>query len=89
MTAIKDGGGCELGDTGAHVRARGFDELQQKQMILTFVTQHGAITRREAADLCQLSGPQATRLLRRLRDQGKLAIEGERRNAKYVSGRPA
>ena len=79
----------ELGDAGAYARTRGFDELQQEQMILTFVAQHGAITRREAADLCQLSGPQATRLLRRLRGQGKLAIEGERRNAKYVSGRPA
>jgi ATP-dependent DNA helicase RecG len=74
----------ELGDAGAYVRTRGFDRIQQEQMILTFVARHGAITRREAADLCQLSAPQAGRMLRRMRDEGKLSLRGSRRNARYT-----
>ena len=67
-----------LGDKAAYVRQRGFEPLQQEQMVLQYVEKHGRITRKEAAELCRISGPQAYRLLDRLAEQGLLAREGER-----------
>jgi ATP-dependent DNA helicase RecG len=37
-----------------YVRVRGFEPLQQEQMILQFVDAHGHITRHQAAELCSL-----------------------------------
>jgi ATP-dependent DNA helicase RecG len=73
-----------LGQKAQYVRTRGFDDLQQEQMVLTFVDRHGSITRADAAELCQLEPVQASRLLRRLRDEGKLLLSGARRAARYV-----
>lgn len=73
-----------IGDKAAYVRARGFDPLQQEQMVLQYVEAHGSITRAQAADLCQLSPAQATRLLGRLVDQGRLLRLGERRGTRYA-----
>lgn len=73
-----------LGEPGGYVRTRGFDALQHEQMILSFVKAHGEITRRQTADLCQLSPDQAGRLLRRLRQEGRLKLIGDRRTARYV-----
>jgi ATP-dependent DNA helicase RecG len=67
-----------LGDKAAYVRQRGFEPLQQEQMVLQYVEKHGRITRKEAAELCRISGPQAYRLLDRLAEQGLLKREGER-----------
>ena len=67
-----------------YVRGGGFDAIQQEQMVLTFVGRHGSITRREAADLCQIASEQASRLLRRMRDDGKLTLIGAKRAARYV-----
>lgn len=72
-----------LEDAVAYVRVRGVEPLQQEQMILQFVDAHGAITRREAAELCQLGSKQASRLLQRLVRRGELAMYGERRGAYY------
>lgn len=74
-----------LGEKVAYVRLRGFETLQQEQMVLQYVETHGRITRREAAELCQLSGPQAYRLLQRLVEKGLLQLMGERgRGVKYA-----
>ncbi|WP_419842068.1 ATP-binding protein [Candidatus Poriferisodalis sp.] len=73
-----------LGEPAQYVRTRGFDGIQQEQMVLTFVTQHGTITRREASELCQVDSERASRLLRRLRDEGKLDMQGEKRSARYM-----
>lgn len=53
-------------------------------MVLTYVDRHGSTTRREAADLCQTPSDRASRLLRRLRDEGKLELVGRKRAAHYV-----
>ncbi|WP_419865393.1 RNA-binding domain-containing protein [Candidatus Poriferisodalis sp.] len=74
----------QLGEPAQYVRTKGFDEIQQREMIHTFVERHGSISRREASELCQLSPAQAGRLLRRLRDDGVLAMVGERRGARYL-----
>ena len=73
-----------LGESAQYVRTRGFDKIQHEQMVLTFVERHGAISRKETSELCQIDAPQASYLLRRLRDQGKLRMEGTRRTAVYV-----
>jgi predicted HTH transcriptional regulator len=58
------------------------DELRQSA-VLQYVQTHGRITRREAAELCQISGPQATRLLGRLARTGPLVRRGQRRGTYY------
>ena len=73
-----------FGELAQYVRARGFDQIQQEQMVLTFVDRHGSIARREAADLCRIDSERASRLLRRLRDEGKLRLIGHKRSARYV-----
>lgn len=45
---------------------------------------YGQITRIQAADLCSLSPDQASRLLRRLAKEGKLARRGERKATVYM-----
>ena len=53
-------------------------------MVLTFVDRHGSIARREADDLCQIDSERASRLLRGLRDDGRLKLIGHKRSARYV-----
>lgn len=72
-----------LGERAAYVRLRGFEPLQQQQMILQYVERHGSISRREAADLCRLSPDQASRVLRALVGKGELRMIGEKRGARY------
>lgn len=72
-----------LGDKAAYVRQRGFEPLQQAQMVLQYVEKHGRITRREAAELCRLSPDQAYRLLTRLTGEGHLARRGSKKGAWY------
>ena len=74
----------QLGEPAQYVRTKGFDEIQQREMVRTFVERHGSITRRQAAELCQVAPLQAGRLLRKLRDEGELKMLGERRGARYV-----
>ena len=73
-----------FGESAQYVRTRGFDDIQQEQMVLTFVGRHDSITRREAAELCQIESERASRLLRRLRDQRKLDLIGDKRASRYV-----
>lgn len=72
-----------LGDKGAYVHQRGFEPLQQEQMVLQYVTRHGRITRRDVADLCRLSSDQAKRVLNRLVDGKQLVLNGQRKGAFY------
>lgn len=73
----------QLGQPAQCVRTKGFDEMQQREMIRTFVERHGSITRREASELCQLAPTQAGRILRELREGGELVMVGERKWARY------
>lgn len=73
-----------LESSAGYVRVRGFDRLQQDQMVLAYVDAHGRITRAEAAELCAVAPKQATKLLGRLVESGTLARHGERRAAYYA-----
>jgi|UniRef100_A0A7V2AZD0 ATP-dependent DNA helicase RecG len=72
-----------LGKPAAYVRQRGFEPLQQEQMVMQYVAKHGRITRSEAAELCQLGPFQATRLLSRLVQSGLLVRLGTKRGTYY------
>lgn len=72
-----------LGQKAAYVRQRGFEPLQQEQLVLQFVEEHGRITRAEAADLCKLGPRQAGHLLARLAKEKKLRLHGTRKGAWY------
>lgn len=72
-----------LDSSVGYVRVRGFEPLQQEQMILAFVSAHGRITRGQAAELCAVAPEQAARLLQRLVKSGKLLQQGENRGTYY------
>lgn len=73
-----------LGESAAYVRQRGFEPLQQEQMVLQFVEKHGSISRAQVAELCRLTLPQAYRLLQRLDNKGLVARLGTRgRTVRY------
>lgn len=74
------------GDKAAYTRQAGFSALQHEQMVLNYVRQHGRVRRSDVMDLCRLSDGQAKELLKRLKAQQKLALEGAGRGAAYRLG---
>jgi len=72
-----------LGEKAAYVHQRGFEAMQQEQMVLQYVETHGRITRAEAAGLCKLSPDQTYRLLQRLTESGRLTRHGAKKGAWY------
>lgn len=76
-----------LGQVSGYVRSRGFDRIQQRQMILNAVETEGQITRKGAASLCQISDPQAYYLLSKMVSNGELELFGKGRGAYYVRKR--
>lgn len=68
-----------------YIRAKGFEPMQQEQMVLDYVRKHGRITRSEVAELCQLGGYQASRLLRRISGKYKeLQMVGSKKGTHYI-----
>lgn len=76
----------QAGDKAGYVRQAGFTALQNEQMVLSYVRQHGQIRRAEVMDLCRLSEGQAKELIRKLKERGELVQHGERRAAYYTAG---
>jgi len=52
MTTRRTPGDRRVGNRAAYVRQRGFEPLQQEQMVLQCAQKHGRITRRDAAEPC-------------------------------------
>ena len=73
----------KLGQAAQYLRQAGFDPLQQEQMVLSYVEQHGRIRRQDVIDLCRLGPDQARRLLQRLVKGGKLILRGQKKGAYY------
>jgi ATP-dependent DNA helicase RecG len=67
---------AKMGQPEGYVHIRGFEPLQQEQMVLQYVDAHGKITRSQAASLCKLSPDQASRLLAKLSGNGVLKMQG-------------
>ena len=72
-----------LGEKAAYVHQRGFEPMQQEQMVLQYAEKHGRIARAEAAGLCRLSPDQAYRLLQRLTESARLTRHGTKKGAWY------
>jgi ATP-dependent DNA helicase RecG len=73
-----------LDRSAAYVRQRGFEPIQQEQMVVSYVMRHGSISRKEISELCQLSPEQSYRLLKRLEKAGKIRqIGGKTKGARY------
>lgn len=73
----------EFGQGADYVRQAGFDQIQQEQMVVTYVKRHGRITRKDVVDLCRIGPDQAKRLLGKLVRRGDLKMIGERRAVFY------
>ncbi|MBL7179925.1 MAG: hypothetical protein ISS67_07450 [Desulfobacterales bacterium] len=67
----------QAGQKAAYIRQTGFEPIQQEQMVLKFIEKNGSIKRADAADLCQISPFQASRLLKRLTESGKIISKGK------------
>ncbi len=67
----------------AYIRQAGFSAIQREQMILSYVRQHGKISRSDVMELCHISKDQASKLLVRLSAAGKIVMHGIRRGAFY------
>ena len=74
------------GGKAAYTRQMGFSNLQHEQLVLNYVRQHGAIRRAEVIELCRLSEGQAKDLLKRMKTNELLLLEGAGRTAAYRLG---
>jgi len=72
-----------LGEKAAYVRQRGFEPLQQEQMIIQYLEKHKCISRAEAAELWRVGPYQATRLLKKLVKEKKIVMHGTKKGAWY------
>lgn len=60
------------GGKAAYTRQMGFSNLQHEQIVLSYVRQHGSGRRGDAAELCRLTSIQASDLLKRPEEAGRL-----------------
>jgi ATP-dependent DNA helicase RecG len=74
------------GNKAAYTRQAGFAAIQQEQMVLSYVAQHGRIKRAEVMELCRLSSSQAGKLLKSLKARGKIVQYGQLKGAFYTAG---
>jgi ATP-dependent DNA helicase RecG len=65
-----------VADKAAYTRQAGFAPIQNEQMVLSYVRQHGRIKRAEAMELCRLSEGQIKALLKRMCKSDLLVLEG-------------
>lgn len=73
----------KTGQKAGYVRQVGFDPIQQEQMIMSYIKEHKAIKRAEAADLCRISLFQANRLLKKLTEAGMIIAKGKGKGTFY------
>ncbi len=71
------------GQKAAYVHQAGFDHIQQEQMVLRYIKNHGSIKRADTADLCRISPFQATRLLQKMTKAGLIQARGEKKGTYY------
>ena len=72
------------GQKAHYIRQAGFDSIQQAQMVINYINMHGSIRRADVVELCRLTESQAFRLLKRLKDDGRIVQKGVKRHAFYT-----
>jgi ATP-dependent DNA helicase RecG len=75
-----------VADKAAYIRQAGFSPIQNEQMVLSYVRQHGRIKRAEAMELCRLSEWQTKQLHKRMCDAGAIALHGSAKASVYLIG---
>lgn len=70
----------------AYTRQAGFAPIQNEQMVLSYVRQHGRIKRSEAMELCRLSEGQVKALLKRMCQSDLLILQGRGPSSFYRIG---
>jgi len=74
----------KAGQRSEYVRQLGFDAIQQEQMVLKYIASHGSIQRSDVMDLCHSSEGQAKWILKKLKDEGRIQLQGSSKSAKYI-----
>lgn len=76
---------AKFGDRSGYVRTRGFEPIQQEQMILQYIDAHGKISRSEASGLYHINNHQAYRRLQKMCLNDSLEMVGKPpRGAYYI-----
>lgn len=70
-------------NTAGYIRQRGWDTLQEKEMIISHFDKYSEITREGVAELCRCTLNHASWLLRQLVEEGVLVLHGKGRGAHY------
>lgn len=75
-----------LKDVSGYVRTRGFDKIQQRQMVLSAVAarKDKRITREDVVELCKITPAQAYHLLKKMCNDDELDLHGAGRGAYYT-----
>lgn len=75
----------KTGQKSAYVRQVGFNPIQQEQMVLNYINQHGSINRLEVMELCRITKDQAYHLLKKLKNNLLIKQQGIGKATTYVS----
>ena len=67
-----------------YVRQKGIDEIRYPELVLELARKQGEVRRADVVTLLHISAPKAYRLLRRLQEEGKLALHGKGAGAYYT-----
>lgn len=72
-----------LDDNIEYTKDKDFDEIQANVMILDYLSKNEYITRKEVERLCGFSSATSKRILKELREQEKIVIEGQNKSSRY------
>jgi ATP-dependent DNA helicase RecG len=74
-----------LEDVSGYVRTKGFDKIQQHQMVLSALAarKDKRITREDVAELCKITPAQAYHLLKKMSKDSELELHGSGRGSCY------
>lgn len=72
------------GKKAEYTRQAGFSKLQNEQLVINFVAQHGEISRREVMNLCRMTKDQSYLLLKKLCEDDALKKEGIGKSTHYI-----
>lgn len=67
-----------------YIRQTDIDQLRYEELIIKLAKEQGYVTRRNVAELLNLSPPQAYRIILKLKEKGLLELKGKGRHAKYI-----
>lgn len=73
----------ETNSTVGYVRNRDIDALRYQELVMQLAQAKEEVTRADVVELLHVTPPQAYRILQKLKDAGKLSLEGKGAGARY------